>query len=74
MGKKTFEEIGKVLLVSFVSILISVQVTRRALLDGKLDKLEFKEYKEDHNNRHDRENKNISDKLDLIIKLIDEKD
>ena len=52
MGRKTFEEIGKLLLVSMISILITSSVTRRTLLDRKLDKSEYildqAEHKEDH--------------------------
>lgn len=57
MGKKTFEEIGKILLVSFISIIISVQATRRVLLDGKLDKQEFVDYKAEHDKKHEQEQK-----------------
>ena len=61
MGKKTFEEIGKILLVSLISILISVTATRRTLIDKKLDKEEFKEYKNEHNDRHDRDSEDIKE-------------
>ena len=69
MGKKTLEEVGKILLVSFISILISVQATRRVLLDSKLDKTEFNEYKRDHEKKHDRQHEDviyIRDKLDKL--------
>jgi hypothetical protein len=69
MGKKTLEEIGKILLISFISILLTSITVRRALLDGKLDKDEYYRDKSEHNERHKRENENTNDKLDLIIEL-----
>jgi hypothetical protein len=70
MGQKTIEEIGKILLVSIISILISVMATRRVLLDRKLDKIEFDRYVDKHDARHDREMDNVDKKLDLILELI----
>lgn len=53
-------------------------------INSKLDKSEFKEYKIEHtqdeaeyrgliDKRIDRQDKNVNDKLDLIIKLIEKK-
>lgn len=54
MGKKTLEEIGKILLVSFISIMLTSIGVRRTLLDTKLDK---EEYKEDQARRWDSHDK-----------------
>lgn len=53
-------------------------------INSKLDKIEFKDFKIEHtqeenayrvliDKRIDRQDKNVNDKLDLIIKLIDKK-
>lgn len=73
MGKKTLEEIGKILLVSLISILISIQATRRVLLDKKLNRTEFIEYKSEHSERHTREREDIKEVKRMVMFLYEEK-
>lgn len=77
MGKKTLEEIGKILLVSMISILISVTATRRVLIDKKLDKAEYYRDQSKHEKLHESDKKDlkhITDRVDAIYEhLIKEK-
>jgi hypothetical protein len=70
MGKKTFEEIGKILLVSIISILISISATRRILLDSKLDKEDYKADQKtrwsEHDKQHDLENERDKETYNMV--------
>ena len=77
MGKKTLEEIGKILLVSIISILITTLTARRVLLDSKVDKTQYENdnkkrdannsmYRIEHEKRHDREEKQYQENLQWI--------
>lgn len=70
MGKKTLEEIGKILLVSFISILITGIYARRRLLDGKLDKTAYDSDQElrwnSHNITHELERENDKRNTEMI--------
>lgn len=70
MGKKTLEEIGKILLVSMISILISTMATRRIALDKKMDRAE---YNEDQNQRwtaHDKIEKEKDKRLEDMYQMV----
>jgi len=74
MGKNTLQEIGKILLVSFISIIMSVMATRRLLIDKKLDKVEYYRDKEYHTKEHEQlkqiirdGNKDITNHFDTRI-------
>jgi hypothetical protein len=54
MGKKTLEEIGKILLVSMISILISVTSVRRKLLDEKMGRDEYEKDQDKRWEAHDK--------------------
>ena len=41
MGKKTLEEVGRILLISFITIIITLVTARRTLLDAKLSKTDY---------------------------------
>lgn len=70
MGKKTLEEIGKILLVSIISILISVMATRRVILDKKLDRSEYIEDQSQrwglHKEIHDKDDKRMDEVRDMV--------
>ena len=66
MEKKTLEEIGKILLVSIISILVSVMATRRVLLDSKLDKSIYYRDQELHNERHKREREDLKETKEMV--------
>jgi hypothetical protein len=72
MGKKTLEEIGKVLLVSIISVLVSVTATRRVLLDSKLDKSEFDRYVDKHESTHNDEQNDIKEVKEMVLFLYEE--
>jgi hypothetical protein len=55
MGRKALEEIGKVLLVSIISIILSVTLTARKFIDKKLDKEEYRRDKAVHAAKHTEE-------------------
>lgn len=63
MGKKTLEEIGKILLVSMISILVSTSVARRQLISKKLDKATFENYVQHHNQRHTEERDELKEEI-----------
>jgi hypothetical protein len=43
MGKKTLEEVGKIILVTLISIIMTSIYARRSIIDGKMGRDEYKE-------------------------------
>ena len=76
MGKKAIEDIIKAILISAISILFSVTLTRRAIIDKKLDKVEYKEDQtrrwNDHGVIHSKDDKRRDEMYDMIKFLYEE--
>ena len=68
MGKKTYEEIAKIILTTVIAFLLTTMATRRILIDSKLDKDEYYRDKQAHAKEHvDLENritKHFDDRFD----------
>ena len=65
MGKKAAEEIGKALLISIISFLLTTTYVRQKVLNDKLDKIEYR-YDQDsrwntHKSVHEIESKALED-------------
>ena len=64
MGKNALEKIGTAIIISIISIGLTTVVTRRTLIDGKLDKSEYYRDQDKHELKHIQEEKDMREYFD----------
>jgi sensor domain CHASE-containing protein len=54
MGKKTLEDIAKLILMSFITFILTTVGVKRTMLDSKMDRMEYEKDQEQRWNAHDQ--------------------
>lgn len=70
MGKKTLEDIAKLILMSFITFILTSVGIRRTMLDSKMDKIEYEADQEKRWNAHDEVQKKNDERAQKTFDMV----